>query len=339
MKRPGPLRDLPEDERDKLCEQDLPRNPGAMLATLTQAHFSSRDWIYERKLDGERCLVMCDGSTVTLMSRNQRTLNDTYPELVEALESQLDTPLVADGEIVAFDGRVTSFSRLQQRIGIDDPDEARATGVKVCLYLFDLTHYDGLDLRQLPLRRRKILLRKVLVHQDPIRYTPHRNEDGEAYYEEACRKGWEGIIAKRADSAYVTRRSRNWLKFKCVNRQEFVIGGYTDPKGERHGFGALLLGYYEGEALVYAGKVGTGFDDEMLTELGDRLESLATDEPPYADPDKARGKGVHWVKPVLVGEVGFTEWTDAGELRHPRFVGLRDDKAPEEVVRERPREP
>ncbi len=318
----------------KLDRTTMPTWVAPMLATLTDDRFSSPDWLYERKLDGERCLVFRDADGVRLLSRNKKALNDTYPELVKPLENACDRPFIADGEIVAFKGNVTSFSRLQQRIGITDPEKARATGVAVTLYLFDLLYLDHWKLDELPLRQRKAILRSELAFAAPLRFTPHRNEDGEAWFEQACRKGWEGLIAKRADSPYHHSRSRDWRKFKCVNQQELVIVGFTDPKGERHGFGALLLGYYENHELRYAGKVGTGFDDETLRSLYAELAKRERDTSPLADAPE--DDSIHWVTPDLVAEVGFTEWTRDGRLRHPRFLGLRDDKAPTQVHRERP---
>lgn len=303
-----------------------------MLATLTHDHFSDPDWIYERKLDGQRCMVFHNGDRVDILSRNRRPLNVTYPELVDAV-CRLPPRCVADGEIVAFDGRTTSFRRLQKRIGVTDARKARRIGVKVYLYLFDLLFLDGWKVSRLPLRRRKSILKAALPFDDPLRYTPHRNARGEAYYDEACRKGWEGIIAKEADSPYVHGRSRKWLKFKCSEGQELIVCGFTDPKGSRRGFGALLLGYYEEGALRYAGKVGTGFDENLLESLRDKLDDLQIDEQPFAV-DKVPNRAVHWVEPVLVAEIGFTEWTSDGRLRHPRYIGLREDKATRDVVRE-----
>ncbi|NIR44255.1 MAG: ATP-dependent DNA ligase [Gemmatimonadetes bacterium] len=305
-----------------------------MLAKLTDRRFSDDDWLFERKFDGERCLGLKEGDRVRLLSRNGEELNDSYPELAEAIESCRRERLVVDGEIVAFSGDVTSFSKLQRRMGIEDPDRARESDVAVYYYLFDVLHIDGYDTTDLPLRQRKRLLRDAIDFEDPLRFTAHRNAEGKAYYQEACRKGWEGIIAKRADSGYVHSRSANWLKFKCVNQQEFVIGGYTDPEGERIGFGALLVGYYADSDLKYAGKVGTGYDNETLKKLSGRLQSLERETPPFADEKLPRSR-VHWVTPKLVAEVAFTEWTEDGKLRHPRFRGLRRDKEPEEVVREK----
>lgn len=325
---------LDEGERAELVKTAIPAWTAPMLATLTHDYFSDAGWIYERKLDGERCLVFREGRRLQLLSRNRRVLNDTYPELAEALAAALPPRCVVDGEVVAFNGRVTSFSRLQRRIGISDPRQARASGVKVYLYLFDILHLEGYDVTRLPQRRRKQLLKGAVAFADPLRYTAHRNEAGEAYHQEACRRGWEGIIAKDAAGRYVHGRSRRWLKFKCGSRQELVIGGYTEPSGSRHGFGALLLGYYEDGALRYAGRVGTGFDHALLEELHARLRGMIRKRCPFEDCAGAEGRGVHWVAPRLVGEVGFTEWTGDGRLRHPRFLGLREDKRPTDVVRE-----
>jgi bifunctional non-homologous end joining protein LigD len=330
--------DLSEQERDALKNASVPHWTAPMLATLTHDDFSDPDWIYERKLDGERCLVFRDGDHLRILSRNQENLNDTYPELVEALKREWLQSFVVDGETVAFEGDVTSFSRLQGRIGIKDPDEARASGIAVYLYLFDILHRDGYDVTGLSLRTRKALLKDALSFRDPVRYTAHRNEQGQKYYEEACRKGWEGIIAKDAGSAYVHARSKKWLKFKCGNRQELVVGGFTDPGGSRIGFGALLLGYYEDGELRYAGKVGTGFDDETLESLRERIDKLERKICPFDNCEEAPGKGVHWVTPKLVAEIGFTEWTSDNRLRHPRYLGLRTDKPADKVVRERSKE-
>ncbi|WUJ67977.1 non-homologous end-joining DNA ligase [Kribbella soli] len=305
-----------------------------MLATLTEDRFSDPDWLYERKLDGERCLVFRTADGVRLLSRNRKELNNHYPELVEALAEQTNQYFVVDGEIVAFDGGRTSFSRLQGRMQVNDPDAARRTGVKVFLYVFDVLHLDGHDLTGLPLRRRKALLRSALEYGGPLRFTPHRIGNGVAYWEDACRRGWEGLIAKRAAGTYTNGRSKDWLKFKCATAQEFVIGGYTDPQGSRVGFGALLIGYYENGELRYAGKVGTGYDRAMLERLSKQLAKLEQDEPAFASGNLPR-LWVHWVKPQLVGQVAFSEWTRDGQLRHPSFQGLREDKAPRDVVRER----
>jgi bifunctional non-homologous end joining protein LigD len=306
------------------------------LAMLTRDRFSDPAWIYERKFDGERCLAYKFGGEVRLMTRNRQQVNSTYPELDEALGAQGADDFVVDGEVVAFVGRTTSFSRLQQRLGVRQPDPALVRAVPVYYYLFDVMYADGRDVRQLPLRDRKTILRDLLTFAGPLRFATHRNGDGKAYFAQACRWGWEGLIAKRADAPYRAGRGHDWLKFKCENSQEFVIGGYTDPQGSRHGLGALLIGYYDDKGeLVYAGKVGTGFDEATLASLHHTLAGLERDQPPFARGPLPKSR-VHWVKPDLVGQVGFSEWTTAGELRHPRYQGLRRDKDPASVTREKP---
>jgi bifunctional non-homologous end joining protein LigD len=311
----------------------LPDFGEPMKAKLTERRFSDPGWLFERKLDGVRAIAIKSGGEVWLVSRTGRTLV-AYPELVEALAADAAEEFVADGEIVAFEGAQTSFARLQGRMQIQDPEQARRTGIPVFLYLFDLLCFDGHDLRAVPLRRRKSLLRRALPFADPIRYTSHRNERGEELFAEACAKGWEGLIAKRANSPYSHRRSGDWLKFKCSREQELVIGGFTPPKGSRKRFGALLVGYYERGELRYAGKVGTGFSERVLADLGEKLARLRTDRSPFDRGDLPRE--ARWVRPELVGQFAFAEWTGEGKLRHPRYLGLRDDKRPEEVVRERP---
>jgi DNA ligase D-like protein (predicted ligase) len=329
------LDSLADEERRLLKPSRQPRRLEPMKAVLTDEPFSDPGWIFERKLDGVRCLVFRTPGEVRLNSRTAKLLNRSYPELVEALEGEPCQDFVADGEIVAFSGRVTSFARLQGRMQLHDPDRARRSGIAVYLYLFDLVHFDGHDTTALPLRARKRLLRKALSFAGPVRFMVHRNSDGEALFADACRRGLEGLIAKRADSPYVPKRSRDWLKLKCSHEQELVIGGFTAPKGERTDFGALLVGYYENGKLRYAGKVGTGFDRRTLARLGQRLRRLVREEPPFVDV-RPVPKGTQWVEPRLVGQFAFTEWTRDGRLRHPRFLGLRDDKPPHEVVRERP---
>jgi bifunctional non-homologous end joining protein LigD len=299
-----------------------------MKAVLWDEPFSEPDWIYERKLDGVRCLAHRDrGGAVQLVSRTDRSMNGDYPDLVRALETEPCGDFVVDGEVVAFDRRgVTSFSRLQRR---------GRERVAIYFYLFDVLRLDGQDVRDLPLRRRKARLREALRFHGRVRLNPHRNERGEEMFAEACRKGLEGIIAKRADSPYRATRSSDWRKLKCHAEQELVIGGYTAPQGSRTDFGALLVGYWEDGELRYAGKVGTGFDHDTLRDLGKRLRELERDDPPFAHVHPIP-RGTHWVEPELVGQIAFTEWTRDGRLRHPRFLGLRDDKAARDVVRERP---
>jgi DNA ligase D-like protein (predicted ligase) len=311
--------------------------PGPALATLTREPFTSDRWLFERKLDGVRCLAYCEDETVRIRSRSGGDMGNAFPEVVEALQEQRCPNFVVDGEVVAFDGAQTSFAALQPRIHLTDPDRARRTGVEIFYYVFDILHLDGHSTRSLPLRERKALVADLFAWQDPLRFTEHRDTEGEAFFADACKDGWEGLIAKRADSTYPSGRSRDWLKLKCEHGQEFVVGGWTDPQGSRVGFGALLLGYYDPDGgLVYAGKVGTGFDTKLLSSLHDRLNALERPDAPFEKGPLLPRKDVHWAEPELVGEVRFTEWTRDGQLRHPRFLGLRTDKPPCEVVRERP---
>jgi bifunctional non-homologous end joining protein LigD len=306
------------------------------LATLTRDRFFDRAWMYERKFDGERCLAYRDSSGVALMTRNRQRVNSTYPELATALAAQQAGDFVVDGEVVAFDGTQTSFSRLQQRLGVRNPPERLMASVPVVYYVFDVLRADGQDVTSRSLRERKQVLRALLSFGGPLRFTAHRSAGARAYWDQACGRGWEGLVVKRADSPYRSGRSRDWLKFKCENSQEFVLGGYTDPQGSRAGFGALLIGYYDtGGRLVYAGKVGTGFDSSTLAMLLDAMTGLEQPAPPF-DRGTLPRAGVHWIRPELVGEVGFSEWTSAGQLRHPRYLGLRRDKEARTVTRERP---
>ena len=329
-----PFERLTAEQRDQLVEEPLPDWLDPMLATLTDDHFSDAAWLYERKLDGERAIAYRSDDDVRILSRNATELDDTYPELHDAIRRASTFGCVVDGEVVAFEGALTSFSKLQPRLQISDPEQARNSDVAVYFYLFDVLHLDGRSTRALPLRTRKSLLRDAVAFADPLRWVSHRNEHGERWFEEACAKGWEGLIAKRAAAAYRHGRSREWLKFKCINRQEFVIGGFTEPEGARERFGALLVGYHAGNVLRYAGKVGTGYYQQTLHQLGDQLEQRERRASPFDDgPD---GPGVHFVTPDLVAEIGFTEWTDDGRLRHPRYLGLREDKEAQDVVRETP---
>jgi bifunctional non-homologous end joining protein LigD len=330
------LERLSDDDRAKLRRSRPPRWVEPMKAVLNDGPFSDPEWIYERKLDGERCLAYRTPDGVRLRSRTDKVLNRTYPELVEALERETSLEFVVDGEIVALKDGIPNFSRLQGRLGIADPDRARRTGIAVYYYLFDIPHLEGFDTTGLPVRARKHLLRNALDFHGHVRFLPHRNRDGEKLFREACRKGLEGLIAKRAESRYVGKRSTDWLKLKCSHEQELVIGGFTAPHGKRTDFGALLVGYYEDGKLSYAGKVGTGFDQRTLTQLGEQMRDLERPDPPFVDVHPVP-KGTHWIEPELVGQFAFSEWTRDGRLRHPRYLGLRDDKRAREVVRELPR--
>lgn len=323
---------LSEDSWAQAKKAPMPYTFEPMLATLHRSPFSAEDWIYERKFDGIRLLVFRDGDHVELYTRNGKYRNGHFPELVELFAAQPCERFVLDGEVVAFDGETTSFSRLQQRSGISDPEAARASGIKIYFYVFDSPWLEDYEIRRVPLRERKQIIREVLDYSGDLRFTPHRNGDGEAFLAEAREKGWEGIIAKQADSVYRCGRSKKWLKFKVEAGQELVIGGFTDPEGSRRGIGALLVGYYDSDVLRYAGRVGTGFTDAELLRLKDALTDIRQDRPAFIDPPDE--PGIHWVAPERVAEIRFTEWTPDGRLRHPAYLGERDDKDPREVVRE-----
>jgi bifunctional non-homologous end joining protein LigD len=310
-------------------DDPMPRRPEAMKATLTTDVFDDPGWIVERKLDGYRCLAFRDGGSVDLESRNWLSLSGRYPEIAAALEDDPCRRFVVDGEVVGVVRRKSSFEALQRRG--HDP------GVRVAYYVFDVLWVDGDDLREATLGERKAALRRALrFGGGTVRWTPYRRaERGQALLGDACRRGWEGLIAKRLQSTYEGRRSRDWLKWKCVAEQEFVIGGYTAPRGSREAFGALLIGYYEGDRLRYAGKVGTGFDDRELRALAERMAALERPDSPF-DAGDPPTRATTWVEPELVAQIAFTEWTRDGSLRHPRYLGLRDDKPARQVVRERP---
>ena len=304
-----------------------------MLATLTDRRDFGDGWLLERKFDGERCVARREGAAVRLESRTGKDLTGTYPEVRAALAAQRTDRYLLDGELVAFDGQQTSFSRLQRRLGITraSPELVEAFPVVYCV--FDLLEAGGKDLTGLPLVERRATLERAIRPTPALQISEAWNDESERRFAEACRAGWEGLIAKRVDAPYTRGRSRDWLKLKCVLEQEFVVGGYTDPAGSRTDFGALLVGYYEGHRLRYAGKVGTGFNAERLARLGSSLRKLETSESPFVDA-RPIPRGTHWTRPELVAQIGFAEWTTDGRLRQARFLGLRDDKPPADVVRE-----
>jgi bifunctional non-homologous end joining protein LigD len=306
-----------------------------MLATLTDRRDFGDEWLLERKFDGERCLARKDGDAVRLESRTGKDLTGTYPEVRAAMAAQWPEELLVDGEVVAFDGEQTSFNRLQQRLGISNPSPALLAAFPVVYCVFDLLEAGSEDLTARPLIERRARLEGAIRPKKGLQISEAWRDDSRRRYAQACRSGWEGLIAKRADAPYARGRSRDWLKLKCVLEQELVIGGYTDPAGTRTDFGALLVGHYEGDRLRYAGKVGTGYSAETLRKLGARLRKLETSESPFDDA-RPIPRGTHWTRPELVAQIGFAEWTGDGRLRQPRYLGLRDDKRPTDVVRERP---
>ncbi len=308
-----------------------------MLATLDERAPSDKGWLFEIKFDGVRVLAARRGEQVELYGRSGQLITGRYPDLVRALLALPVEHFVIDGEIVALDERGRpSFQRLQPRMALTDPREIEAAAARVPVegVFFDCLALDGHDLRRLPLTRRKDCLRLLVPPLGPVHYVDHVLEHGPAFLEAANEQRLEGIVAKKAASSYTGGRSRDWIKVKCQRRQEFVIGGYTDPQGSRGHFGALHIGVYDGARLVYVSKVGTGFDRAGLKSLWEKLQPLARATPPFDTGAIPKGKSHHWVEPRLVCEVRFSDWTNDGGIRHPTFIALRSDKRPEECRRE-----
>ena len=330
-----------ESLRRRLTELGAPRADIAlggelvMLATLVETPPMQPDWFFEIKHDGVRVLASRADDKVELRGRSGQVFTTKYPEVVDALRALPLTRFLLDGEIVALDdeGR-SSFQRLQERMGLTrlaDVERARAE-VPVGMVAFDALGLDGRDLRRLPLETRKECLRLLVPARGVIAYGDHVEGHGAEFLDAAREQRLEGVIAKKRGSPYLARRSRDWLKIKCQLEQEFVIGGYTVPQGTRAHFGALHLGLYERGELVYVSKVGTGFDDKTLVLVSEKLRPLARATSPFAKGTPA-GRGHHWVEPRLVCRVRFTEWTRDGGIRQPSFLGLLDDKRPEDCVR------
>ena len=308
-----------------------------MLATSREAPFDKEGWIFELKYDGYRLIASRETDQPVLWSRNGNDLTETFPDIARALQGLPYDGTVLDGEVVVHDeAGLPSFSRLQRRGRLQRrSDILQATlDLPAVFYAFDLLAFGGLDLRDLPLVSRKELLRAVLPSVGPVRYSDHIPVRGEAMYKQVTDMRLEGIVAKKADSPYRSGRSKNWYKIRTVEADDFVVVGYTDPKGGRAGFGALHLAQYVDGELTYSGSVGTGFSDALLDEILASLESLEGEPgPPCAGP-APKGKAHHWVQPRLVAEVQYKEFTSGGVIRHPSFVRLRDDKQPEECVRQ-----
>src|ERR1700712_2879848 len=304
----------------------LPKRLQPMLATLTDSPFDDAGWVFEDKYDGFRMVAKIEGGTVTLYSRNGKILSHSYIEVARALEG-VKGDAVIDGELVALDkAGVSHFQLLQNALRHE---------AKLLYCAFDLTFCDGEDLRGLTLLERKKRLKKILPRHRLIAFSRHRKQCGTKFFEEAERKGLEGIMAKRADSKYLSgHRTDNWLKIKTSKRQEVVIAGFTAPRRTRPFFGALALAVREKNAWRYIGHVGTGFSHKILAELHGKLMKLKAARSPFSA--KVKDEAVTtWVKPSLVAEVKFTEWTSSGEMRHPVYLGLRSDKRAADVTRER----
>jgi bifunctional non-homologous end joining protein LigD len=295
-----------------MTKQTVPDWLEPMAATLTDERFTDPAWTFERKLDGIRMLAFKRGRDIQLLSRNRLSLTDSYPTVVAALARLPVKDAILDGEATWSWGR---------------QGEADYN-------VFDVLWLNGRLVTSLTLEERRELLAGIPFEMPVARVEAIENNP--APWERACRDGWEGVIAKRRDSVYEHRRSKNWLKMKCEATQELVVGGFTDPQGARVGLGALLVGYFEKKAFVFAGKVGTGFDTALLTDLRRRLDRLITPAPPFTITKGLPKLRAHWVRPEIVVQIAFTEWTVHGKLRHPRLLGLRPDKAARDVVRERP---
>ena len=311
---------------------ELPAKLAPVLATLVdKPPLRPDDWLFEIKFDGYRILTRVDANGVRLITRNGNDWTSRMPHLARAIEGMKLRPGWLDGEIVVLgDHGLTDFNALQNAF-----DSARTQ--RIVYFLFDIPFYDGFDVRGAPVTARRALLQSLLAKPPaPIRFSETFDAPPQDILASACELGMEGVIGKRKASGYSSRRSPDWIKLKCSLRQEFVIGGYTDPQGARTGFGGLLVGYYDQAGdLIYAGKVGTGFNEQMLRDLFKRMQALAIDRRPFKDATEHDQRS-HWVEPKLVAEVVFTEWTPDGHIRHPSFKGLRTDKPAKAIVRERP---
>ena len=297
----------------------IPFRVKPMLATLVEKPFHRPGWVYEEKYDGYRILAYKEGKRVTLLSRNGKDRTGSFADVAKAVATLRDRTLFLDGEAVAFDKRfVSRFQLLQQG------------EVPVVFAAFDCLYRNGRDLREKPLWTRREILETVIGETDRLFASRRLGPDGLEAFRLAQKKGFEGMVAKNGASVYVERRSREWLKVKVNQEEEFVIGGYTAPAGTRTHFGAMLLGAYRGADLRYVGSVGTGYTQKTLASLHRGFQPLVRKTPPFADPPRI--KGVTWLAPKLVAQVAFHEWTDEAKLRQPVFLGLRDDKRPGEVV-------
>ncbi len=315
----------------------MPAKIHPMLATSVEKAFDDDAWLFEIKWDGYRAVAFIDHGKLRLVSRNQNDLTKQYPELADLPRHIQARVAILDGEIVALDeeGR-SSFSRMQQRTGFSTSSQRRVPNpeIPVLYYAFDLLYLDGHDLRKLPLEARKEKLAAIIKPSETLRYSDHYLAQGKALMEAARQRGLEGIVAKRRSSIYEERRSSDWRKIKITQRIECVIGGYTDPQGSREFFGSIVLGLYDEGKLIHVGQAGSGFDGETQRAVWEMLSDLKTTRSPFAGKVEAL-RAVHWIKPKLVAEIKFSEWTHDGpdrekKLRAPVFLGLRPDKSPEE---------
>ncbi|MGA8272897.1 MAG: non-homologous end-joining DNA ligase [Candidatus Sulfotelmatobacter sp.] len=319
----------------------MPTEIHPMLATSINEPFDGAEWLFEIKWDGYRAIAFIDNTKVRLVSRNQNELTQRYPELKDLAKAVKAKTAILDGEVVALDdeGR-PSFSLMQQRTGFRPRGKRAASNadVRVIYYAFDLLYLDGYDWRRVRLEERKKKLAAILELGDELRYSDHYEKQGKALFEMARQKGLEGILAKKRDSIYQERRSSEWLKIKITHRLECVIGGYTEPEGSRAHFGSIVLGLYDKQGrLIHVGQAGSGFDQRSLDEIWKLLQKRETKQKPFYGEVEALRK-VTWVKPELVAEIEYAEWTEGTsggsgpKLRAPVFLGLRDDKDPKECT-------
>jgi bifunctional non-homologous end joining protein LigD len=329
-----PQKRVPAKAREPICSTARPaRMPEVihpMLATLVDDPFSDSEWIFETKWDGFRSVCFVKHGKAQFVSRNQIDMTPQYPELAGVGKQLAAKEAILDGEIVALDkDGMPRFQLLQPRVGRKSGLEALRGQGHIVYYVFDLLYLDDYDLTSCTLVERKAVLHKILKPANFIKLSEHIAGDGEAFFKQIEKFHLEGMMAKRAASAYVSKRSRDWLKVKTVQRSEVVIGGYTEPRGSRSHFGALVVGLYRGHDLHYVAHVGGGFNQRTLAEIYKLMQPLKAKASPFVDAPKTN-EPVQWIKTKLVAEVKFSEWTADYRLRHPVFVGLREDKEPEQ---------
>jgi bifunctional non-homologous end joining protein LigD len=330
----------PTPESNVAPKAPMPEMISPQLATLVSKAPTGDQWLSEVKYDGYRALSRIENAKAIIYTRAGNDWTKNWPSIVNALAELPVDRAWLDGEVVAFDDNgLVNFQALQNFHSTKKSKEK--ADVKLAYYVFDLLYLNGQDITDLPLLDRKALLKELLAtlpKDSPILYSDHITGNAAEVFKDACENGLEGIVVKQADAPYSQARTQNWQKVKCATEQEFVIGGYTDPEGSRTGFGALVLGVYEDDGkLVYAGRVGTGFNNKTLPEIYKKFAPLGIDKPAFDKPPTGQdARGVHWLKPELVAEVRFAQWTDANIIRHASFVALREDKPPQEIVHERP---
>jgi bifunctional non-homologous end joining protein LigD len=326
---------MPIGSKQKL----MPRKVEVMKATLVDEPFSRNGWIFENKWDGERAIAFIDNGKLKILSRNDKEITGSYPELHDLPEHVHATRAILDGEIVILSksGRA-EFALLQPRFGLTNKTKlaAQTKAGRAIYEVFDLLFLDGYSLTEVPLIERKRLLKSILHSGKSVKFTKHVLRDGKAFFTGVKKAHGEGMIAKDMQSSYLPRRSASWLKVKTTMRQEVVIAGYTAPRGAREHFGALQLGLYDQGKFLSIGQVGTGFSGATLKDLFQQMQPLKTKKHPY-DADPETKEEIQWIKPKLVCEVKFSEWTKDRKLRHPSFEGLRNDKSPRECTFEKPK--